>query len=185
MFPMQDQVSAAAKSNLSNGFEVYSNLAAKTLEGVEKLITLNLTAVKASMDESAGTAKQLLAAKDSQEFLSLLNAQAKPNLEKAVSYGSHLVNIAVALQSEYSKATETRMAQLASQFTQLFDETGKNAPAGSETFLNFMKATFGNAANGYEQFSKTAKQTVDAMEANLNTAVGLVAPAVGKTTAKA
>lgn len=186
MFPIQDQVSAAAKSSFANGFEVYSNLAAKTFEGMEKLINLNLTATKASLDEAAAASRQLLGAKDAQEFMALLNAQTKPNLDKAVSYGSHLANIAVALQSEYGKAAETRLAQIARQFSELVDEAGKNAPAGSETFVSFMKSTLGNASNGYEQFTKTAKQAVDAMEANLNTAVGLVTPATtGKTTVKA
>ncbi|TFV91670.1 phasin family protein [Oxalobacteraceae bacterium OM1] len=180
----QDKISAAARSNLTNSFEIYSNLASKTLEGMEKLVTLNLTAAKASMEESAVATRQFLAVKDPQEFMALLNSQAKPNFEKALSYASHVANIASGLQTECSKAAEARLAQIAGQFNDIVEETGKNAPAGSETFINFMQSAVGNATNGYEQFSKTAKQAVDAIEQNLTTAVGMVNPAA-TTTVKA
>jgi phasin family protein len=177
MFPMQDQFSAAAKSNFAAGFALYNSLTSKTLESVEKLINLNLTAVKASMEESSAATKQILAAKDPQEFLSLVSAQTKPNLEKAIAYGSHVANIASSAQAEFSKAAETQIAEASRKFSELVEEASKNAPAGSETFVNLMKTTLGNATNGYEQFTKTAKQAVDTMEANISTAAGMVAPA--------
>jgi hypothetical protein len=35
-----------------------------------------------------------------------------------------------------------------------------------------MKSALGNASSGYEQLSRTGKQAVEALEANLNAAVG-------------
>jgi hypothetical protein len=41
----------------------------------------------------------------------------------------------------------------------------KNAPAGSETFVSAaVKTAISNANAGYEQFSKTTKQAVEAIE---------------------
>ena len=46
----------------------------------------------------------------------------------------------------------------------------KNAPAGSENAVAILKSAIGNASAGYEQFSKTSKQAVEAIEANLSSA---------------
>jgi phasin family protein len=184
MFPTQDQYSTAAKNNFAAGIALYTTLTSKTLESVEKLITLNLTAAKASMEESTAATRQLLAAKDPQEFLSLVNAQAKPNFEKAIAYSTHLANIASSAQADFKEATEAQIAEMTRKVSELNEEAGKNAPAGSENLTNMIKTMFGNAANGYEQFNKTARQAVDAMGANLNTAASLVTPVVAtpKTT---
>lgn len=173
MFPIQDQISAATKANLEANLALYADLTAKTLESFEKLINLNFTAVKTSMDESSATTRQILGAKDPQEFLSLVSAQAKPNLDKAIAYGSHFANIASSTQAEFSKATEAQIAQVSRKVSELVEEAAKSAPAGSENMVAMVKSAFGNATNGYEQFLKTSKQAADAFGANLNAAAKL------------
>lgn len=167
MFPIQDQISVATKSNLEANLALYTSLTNKALESVEKLINLNITAVRASMEESSATTRQILAAKDPQEVISLLTAQTKPNYEKAIAYGSHLANIASSTQAEFTKAAETQIAQVSRKVTELIEEAARNAPAGSEGVVAVVKTAMGNASNGYEQFTKTAKQAVEALEANL------------------
>lgn len=167
MFPIQDQISVATKSNFEANLALYTSLTNKALESVEKLINLNITAVRASMEESSATTRQILAAKDPQEVISLLTAQTKPNYEKAIAYGSHLANIASSTQAEFTKAAETQIAQVSRKVTELIEEAARNAPAGSEGMVAVVKTAMGNASNGYEQFTKTAKQAVEALEANL------------------
>jgi len=81
MFSIPEQFSNATKANFESQFAIFSSLTNKTFEGVEKLVDLNLTAAKASLEDTSSTAKQLLAAKDPQEFFSLSAAQAQPNAE--------------------------------------------------------------------------------------------------------
>jgi hypothetical protein len=64
----------------------------------------------------------------------------------------------------------------------LFDEVSKNAPAGSEQFVSFFKTAITNMNSGYEQLSKTTKQAVDAIEANLNNTVAQISQATEKAT---
>lgn len=170
MFPIQDQMSVATKSGLEANLALYIALTNKTLESVEKLVNLNITAAKASMEESTATAKQMLAVKDPQELISLVTAQSKPNLEKALSYGSHLASIASSTQAEFTKAAEAQIAAVTSKVNELVDEVARKAPAGSESLIAIMKSTLGNASNSYEQLTRTTKQAAEALEANLNNA---------------
>lgn len=172
MFPIQDQISVATKANLDANLALYATLASKTFENMEKLISLNINAVKASMEETATATRQVLAAKDPQEFFALVSSQSKPNFEKAISYGSHLANIAGSTQSEFTKAAESQLAQLSRKAAELMEDATRKAPAGSEGLAALMKTALGNATATYEQMTRTAKQAADAIGANITTTAG-------------
>ncbi len=183
MFPIQDQISVATKNSLEANLAMYTALTNKTLESVEKLVNLNITAVKASMEESSAAARQLLAAKDPQEFISVVTAQAKPALEKAVAYGNHVSGIASSARAEFVKAAEAQIAALNNKVNELVEEVSKKAPAGTEGMVTIVKSALGNANDGYGQFVSTAKQAMEALEANVNAAVGQFVKVAGKQTA--
>jgi len=147
---------------------------------VEKFVDLNLTAAKASLEESSIATKQLLSAKDPQEFFSLASAQAQPTAEKTIAYGRHLANIAQSTSAEFSKAAETQIAETNRKVISLVEEVSKNAPAGSENAVALFKSAIGNANAGYEQFSKTAKQAAESIESNVAQAVNQFSAAAAK-----
>lgn len=184
MFAIPEQFSNATKANFESQFAIFSSLTTKAFEGMEKLIELNLTAAKASLEESTNTARQLLAAKDPQEFFSLTAAQAQPTAEKAMSYSRQVAAIAAGTQAEFTKAAEAQIAETNRKVITLVDEVTKNAPAGSENVVAAIKASIGNANAGYEQLTKNTKQAVEAMETNANAAVAQFAQAVPKTAKK-
>jgi phasin family protein len=136
MFTIPEQFSAATKANFESQMAILTALTNKTLEGVEKVVDLNMTAVKASWEESAAKAQQLLCAKDTQEFFSLSTAQVQPNAEKALAYGRHLANIAVSTQAEFTKAAEAQIAETSRTMINLMEEITQSAPAGSKTSLH-------------------------------------------------
>lgn len=184
MFSIQDQFSAATKANVEAQLALVSALASKAFEGVEKLIDLNMTVAKTSLEESNTTAKQLLAAKDPQEFFSLAAAQAQPSAEKAVAYARHVANITTSIQSEISKTAEAQIAETTRKVSALVDDVAKNAPAGSENVIAIVKSMIGNANAGYEQLTKTTKQAVEAIESNLSTATAQFTQAAEKATGR-
>lgn len=171
MFAIPEQFSNATKSSLESQFALLSSLTSKTFEGMEKLVDLNINAARATLEESSAVARQLLGAKDPQEFFSVTAAQAQPTAEKALSYSRQLASIAAGTGAEFSKAAETQFVEANRKVISLVDEVSKNAPAGSESFVAAVKTAISNANAGYEQFSKTTKQAVEAMETNLNAAV--------------
>ncbi|MCG2582767.1 TIGR01841 family phasin [Massilia sp. TS11] len=185
MFAIPEQFSSATKANLESQFAILNSLTSKAFEGVEKLVELNLTAAKASLEESTAATKQLLAAKDAQEFFSLSAAQAQPTAEKAISYGRQIAAIAAGTQAEFSKAAEAQLAETNRKVVALVDEVTKNAPAGTENVVAVVKATIGNANAGYEQLSKVTKQAVEALEANVNAAMNHFTQATAKAAPKA
>ena len=185
MFAIPEQFSNATKANVESQFAIFSSLTSKAFESIEKLVELNLTAAKASLEETALTTRQLLAAKDPQEFFSLTAAQAQPSAEKAVSYGRQVASIAASTQAEFTKAAEAQIAETNRKVISLVDEVSKNAPAGSENVVAVLKATIGNANAGYEQFTKSTKQAADAIETNLTAAVTQFSQAAQKAVPKA
>ena len=185
MFAIPEQFSNATKANLESQFAIISSLTSKTFEGMEKLVDLNINIAKATLEDSSATARQLLAAKDPQEFFSVSAAQAQPAAEKALSYSRQLASIAAGTGAEFSKAAESQIVEANRKVISLVDEVSKNAPAGSENFVAAVKTAISNANAGYEQFSKTTKQAVEAMESNLNSAVSQFSQASRKATATA
>lgn len=171
MFAIPEQFSSATKANLEAQFALFSSLTNKAFESVEKIVELNLTAAKATLEESSASAKQLLSAKDPQEFFALTAAQAQPSTEKALAYSRNLAAITTGVQAEFTKAAETQIAETNRKVISLVDEVSKNAPAGSENAVAFLKSAIGNANAGYEQFSKTSKQAVESIESNVTAAV--------------
>lgn len=180
MFSIPEQFSNATKANFEAQFAIFSALTNKAFEGVEKLVDLNLTAAKASLEESSNTAKQLLSAKDPQEFFSLASAHAQPTAEKTMAYSRHLATIATSTGAEFSKAAETQIAETNRKVISLVEEVSKNAPAGSENAIALFKSAIGNANAGYEQMTRTAKQAAESIETNLNQAVSQFTAAAAK-----
>lgn len=185
MFNVTEQFSAATKANFESQLAMLNALTTKAFESVEKVIELNVSAARASLEETSATARQLLAAKDAQEFFSLSAAQAQPSTEKAIAYGRHLAGIASSTQAEFAKAAETQIAEATRKVNALVDEVTKNAPAGSENAIAILKSMIGNANAGYEQLTKTAKQAVETIESNLANATTQFTQAAEKATPRA
>ena len=171
MFSVPEQFSAATKANLDAQFALFSSISAKTLESVEKLAELNLNAVKSTLEEATATTRQLLSAKDAQEFIQLSSAQLQPNAEKFLAYSRHLGNIATTTQAELSRAAEVQLNENKRKVVTLLEEVTKDAPAGTEHVVAAIKSAINNSHASLEQINKTGKQTIEALEANLNTVV--------------
>jgi len=179
IFPGNEGLINALRTSLEAQVSYLTALTTTAVESAGKVADLNMNAAKTSVEESTVIAKQLLASKDPQEFLSLVTALPQPTAAKVAAYGRHLADIASAAQAEITRATEERVAESGRKFLALFDQASKNAPAGSESTLAIMKSAITNANAGYEQFAKAGKQAAEVIEANVNTAVEQVSQAAG------
>lgn len=182
MFTIPEQFSEASREGFQKQLTLASALAAKTFEGVEKIIDLNLSFAKESVDGSNAAAKQLFSVKDPQEWLSVGAAFAQPNAEKVLAYGRELAGIASSVQAEFTRAAEAQIAESSRHALGMVEELTKTAPAGSESAVAFVKTMIGNATAGYEQFRKNSKEAAETIEASMNTAVNqYVQPAAPKS----
>jgi phasin family protein len=185
MFATQEQFTAAAKTNFETQFAALTALTNHAFESVTKIADLNLNIAKASFEESSAATKQLLAAKDPQEFFTLTAAQAQPSAEKALAYGRSLAGIASSSHSEITKAAEAHIAEQSRKVLALIDDLSKNAPAGSEQAIALLKSAIGNVNAGYEQLSKAIKQAAEVLQANVSNTVDQFAKTSAKPAARA
>ncbi|KAF3996429.1 TIGR01841 family phasin [Glaciimonas immobilis] len=177
-----EQFSSAAKANFESNLALFTDFTTKAFSGVEKLVELNVTAAKASFEDSAASTKKLMAAKDLQEFMALSLTLSQPNAEKALAYTRHVANIASSTKAELTKTTDAQLAEGKRKVLELIEQVTKSAPAGSESAIAFVSSAIGSATAGYEQLSKTAKQALDTMESNVNSAVDQLVQTASKST---
>lgn len=183
MFTTPEQFSSTTKALFGSQLSSFNALTSKTIEVMEKLTVLNLSAVKASAEDVSGTTKQLLSVKDPQEFVALVTAQ--PAVENATLYQRHLTEILSGIQNEFAQVAESQIAETQSKVAALIEDVSKNAPAGSENAVSLLKSAIQNANASYEQVTKAGKQLVETLEKQVSTASEQFAQATAKKPAKA
>jgi phasin family protein len=160
-------------------------LAHTTFAGVEKLVELNINALKANLQDGAGKTRELLAVKDPQDLISFQAAQFQPAAEKAVAYSRHLYEIASTTQAEFNRLAEVQLADANKKLVTMIDTAAKNAPAGSETAVAMLKSAVAAANSTYDSISKATKQAVEIAEANVAAATNAAVKTAGQAATSA
>ena len=158
-----EQVTAANQANLNSLF----GLTQQAFYGVEKLVELNLTAARASLNESADHAKALLGAKDVQALMALQTSAVQPMVEKAAAYNRHVYDIASGTAAALSKSLEFKATEAQQAYLGYLDAALKNAPAGSESAVALFKQAMSVSNNAVESVQKAVKQVTQVAESNL------------------
>ncbi len=171
-----EQFAAAYKSNLDSLFA----LSAKTFEGIERLVDLNLNVAKASLAETSDKAKEMLSLRDPQEVVQFQVSLAQPTAEKLLAYSRHVSEITSAARAELVKFAEAQVAESNKKFSSLIDTASKNAPTGSESGIAILKSAIAAANSAYESLNKATKQFVDITEANVAAATTATVKAAGQ-----
>ncbi len=162
-------------------FETYQAIALKSVESFEKLAELNIQAAKASITESTDQMRALLSAKDPKALADLSIAAAQPSADKVTAYAKHVYDIANEVGTEFAKLFEKQFAEGNKQINAAIDSLAKNAPAGSEGVVTFVKQAVSASNSAFDQVTKATKQAVELAEANF--AAAAKAPARAKKAA--
>jgi phasin family protein len=163
MYTTPDQMVAMHKAAL----ESFQAVAAKSFEALEKLAELNLAATKSTMEESAEQMKALLEVKDVKTLADFAAGSAQPAADKMTAYTKHVYEITSDTGTEIAKLVEKQFADSNRQLHAAIDAMAKNAPAGSEGMVTFMKSAVSAANTAYDQVNKATKQVVEMAEANM------------------
>ncbi|KQV54046.1 MULTISPECIES: TIGR01841 family phasin [unclassified Duganella] len=118
MFSIPEQFSAATKSQLEAQLKILNNLATTAFEGAQKVIALNLSTTKASVEKSSAAARELLEAKDPQEFFAKSSARV-PNFDGLFAYNRELFSIASKTQAELFQAAQEQLKEAGTQAVNL------------------------------------------------------------------
>ena len=111
MSSITEQFSAATKSQLEAQFKIFSTFASTAVDSAEKVIALNISTTKASVEKSSAAAKKLLEARDPREFFSLSTAE-PASFDNLLAYGRELYSIASGVQSELIQSAQTTIKQV-------------------------------------------------------------------------
>lgn len=118
MFSIPEQFSAATKSQLEAQLKILNNFATTAFEGAQKVIALNLSTTKANVEKSSAAARELLEAKDPQEFFAKSTARV-PNFEGLFAYNRELFSIASKTQAELFQAAQEQLKEAGKQAVQV------------------------------------------------------------------
>lgn len=165
-FNTPEQFVAAGKANV----ETLVTLANSAIARAERLVALNLNTGRSVLEDSVASTKTILEVKTAQELASLQASLAQPMIDKAVSYGRSLKEIATEGQQEVAKLFEGQIADLNKNFNAALEQAAKSAPAGSEVVFSAIKSAVAASNSAYESVTKAAKQFADVAESNLSAA---------------
>ena len=185
MFTIPEQYSDTARAQCEAQISMFNAWTNSAFESMEKIIELNTTAARVSLDESTFMAQQLIQANGPQEFISLATAQARPSAEKAVAYTQHLVTIASGCHAEFSRLLQEQAAQSGRKLSTLLEDFVRAAPTSLDNVNNVLKSVIGNAAAEYDRFSGVAREASDAAGSNVAAAMTQMANDQEKAAARA
>jgi phasin family protein len=176
-----EQFATANQANLNAA----AGLSQSVFAGFERLVELNMAAGKAAMSESFANMQALMAANSPQDLIAVQAALVQPAIEKSVSYGRHLSDIANSTGAEFTKAVESKMAESEQAVKSLVENSLKNAPAGSDAAVAVIKTAFEASQTAAETLKKVAKQAAESAEASMKAASAQAEASVNAAVSKA
>lgn len=121
MSSISKQISAAAQTALTSPLAVINSLSKTVFGSLEKIMALNISTAKQSLENSSAATRQLFSVSKPEELLTLSKAQSYPHIEKMTAYARELTDISTHARSEFLKAftpvAETSSSAVALQIT--------------------------------------------------------------------
>ena len=98
----------------------------------ERLMKLQLEAMRGMLDDSMKGAKSLMEARDPQQWGALQQKNMQDMLARLTEYSRSVQDLAGKTQKEIGELVESRAGAMNAQFQGMVDEMAKSAPPGSE-----------------------------------------------------
>jgi len=157
-------------------------LNSKAFEGFEKLVSLNVEATKAALEELADISRSALTAKSAEEVAELRHRFLEPAAENAAPYTRQVQEIAQETWAGLAEVAVKSVSQSPERLSAFVTSAFQNAPAGTENAVEIIKSTVTGATSAYEGMQKAAS---DVLGANMQAlaAAGSIAQANGKSKA--
>ncbi len=158
--PTTEQIAAVQAASL----DIWIGLTSKTLDGVEKLVNLNVQTMNSPLAGAQENARKACAAKDAAELLGLQASFWQPALEQAQAYRQQLAEIVSATRADYAKVAEAQYEANKRQIQDVIDSAAKGAPAGSEAAVAAWQSALAANTTLCETMQQAAKQATELAE---------------------
>jgi len=173
MYNPTEQISELNKSSVQNAIKI----ASLSLENAEKLVTLNMNAVKLALAQGVEGAQAVASVKDVQELFALRAKLAEVGVQTAMGYSRGLYELSSGAQAEFTALAEEAWASYTKGVATFVDNASKSAPAGSDVAVNAFKSTIAASTAAFDQFQKATKQVVNLADASVRAAAASAAKA--------
>lgn len=158
-----EQVASAQKANL----DAFFGLSGKVFEGVEKLIALNLQAIKSTLVEAQENAATASGTNDPQQWLASQAGVTGPCADKWRSFGRQLLDITSTTQAEVTQLARAQYELYNARVQTLVEDAAKSAPAGSEAAIAAWKSAISATSTWHDTLQKTGQQAMQVAGSNL------------------
>ena len=175
-----EQILAANKATVA---EVQA-LAATSLSGFEKLVELNMAAIKSAMLDTSADFMSAFSAQSPSDALAAQASLAKPLAEKSIAYSRAVYAIAQDASAELTKAVEAKLATSQQALAEVVESMVKSAPAGSESVVAMFTAAVANGQKAIDSAKASAKKAFEMAEKQTNSAVDSALSQVKTTSRK-
>lgn len=162
MYQTPEQLIALNKAHV----EAAMRLAGVALQGVEKLVELQMSAARTALTEGANNVRALAAVKDPQDLAALRNGL-QPGIEKATAWARDVYAVAANTQAEMQKLVESQLTDFNKSVVSQLEQVAKKAPAGSEYAINALRASVAATSTAFENVATVARQVRKVTEANM------------------
>ncbi len=158
-----EQIAAAQKANA----EAMLALMRSTLDNIEKLANLNLSAMRESLQAGAENAATLLEAKDSKQALAVQSGMAEPGLERTRAYYHNLYELVLTMQKDITNVMESHYKSLSENAESAIEETKSKMPAGGDVFATAMKSMLQASSQAFDRMNFMAQQMAQITDSNI------------------
>ncbi|HSG19700.1 MAG TPA: phasin family protein [Burkholderiaceae bacterium] len=159
-------------------------MAARSIECMEKHLELNLKAAKANLADATEASSQLMSVKDFPELYAVAQTVGQPAVGKAAAYNRNIYNINAEAATEFAKLVESRIEEANKAMASAVNDLSKNAPAGTEGMVAMMKSAFAASNSAFDAINKATKQVVEMVETNVEAATKAGEAAVSSASPK-
>jgi phasin family protein len=163
MFTTPAQFTAFQKTN-ADAITAYGQA---LFNAAERLTQLQLATARAFLSDSASAVQGMAGVKDQQGLMAMTQGSAQPAIEKMVNYSRSLYSIASGVGAELSKIAEAQISDGNRRVAEFIDTAAKNAPAGSEPAVAWIKNAVAASNSAYDSMNRAAQQAVETGESNL------------------
>lgn len=129
-----------------------------SFNNMERLIALNMEAVKVGFGEVVRNTKAVSSVKDAQELNDVRTHVADTGLEFFTGYAKNFYEISAAAQAQYGALVEERVGAIQKQLVDTLDKAAKSAPAGSDVAFNAIKNGLAASTAAFDAATKASKQ---------------------------
>jgi len=163
--------------------DAFASLANTTLDGTERLLSLNLQAARSLLGDALTHGKALSEASDLNEVLSLNAAMSQPFLEKTLWYWRRCYEISAHTQEHLVATGDARQSDFNESMSAFFDRMAKASPVGSELAAVMVKSAIAATNSAFDAAQRVAEPLVEITEASAAAVADATARAVGAAAA--